>query len=246
MPDLDQVDLSVILVEDDPLIRESFTRFLSRNGFSVAGVENALAFYEQITNCSFDIAIIDLALPDQDGHVLIEYACRNTQMGVVVLTSHDTADRRISCYEAGADLFFGKPVNGSELVAAIEGLMRRRGAKKSRPLSRQSQTSPHYWKLDLLRRKLVTPVGSLVKLTGKESQLLEILTRAQGETVSRDIIEDSLYPRYGISRRHALDTLVRRVRQKIRTFERSEDFILTEHGIGYRLTEPVYVTQNSP
>ncbi len=119
-------ETTVILVEDDALLRDGLADFLTLSGFSVTAVGDGLSFYRVVAERPFSVAVIDLGLPDQAGEVLVDYTRRNTSSSIVVITARDTLDTRVACYRTGADLFLGKPVEGRELAAAIESLAARR------------------------------------------------------------------------------------------------------------------------
>lgn len=191
-----------------------------------------LAAYQQLAQRYFEIAIIDLGLPDQDGLVLVEYLRQNRQAGIIVLTVRNSGETRIACYRQGADLFFGKTVDAEELAIAAENLARR---LRQRDTSHPAATPPALWQMDLAQRHLRDPAGTSIDLTQRECRLLALLARQPGQSTPRTVLEGALYPQGGESAHQALNTLIRRLRRKLGQAGVNDELILTDPGVGYRL-----------
>lgn len=228
--------ISLLLVEDDGLLRESLADYLTARAFQVTAVGTCLAAYQQLAEREFEIAIIDLGLPDQDGQVLVEYLRHNRPAGIIVLTARNSGETRIACYRQGADLFFGKTVDAEELAMAAENLARR---LRQRAVSHSAATPPALWHLDLAQRHLRDPAGIRVDLTQRECQLLALLARQPGQCTPRTLLEEALYPQGGESAHQALNTLIRRLRRKLSQAGVTADLILTDPGVGYHLVVSV-------
>ena len=115
----------VVIIEDDRDLRESIIRFLSVSGVAAEGVGSVLDFYREIVVGNFDVAVVDVNLPDQSGFTLADYLRRSSDLGIIIITARDGMEDRVRGYGAGADLYLVKPVNMPELVAAIINLTRR-------------------------------------------------------------------------------------------------------------------------
>lgn len=229
--------IRVLLVEDDPALRESLAGLLEICGHAVTAVGDGLSFYRHLAEGSFAVAVIDLNLPDQNGEVLVEYTRRNTHCPVVVVTARDTLETRVDCYRCGADLFLGKPVNGRELAAAITSLAgRHRQLAGAVPATRPECG---HWRLLARQRALMFPDGGVIPLSPREYCLLEQLALADGAPVRRGAILEALYRRDDESAQRALDTLVRRTRKKLAERYAGPSPILTHHGLGYMLGVPL-------
>ncbi|NCA89920.1 MAG: response regulator transcription factor [Gammaproteobacteria bacterium] len=228
--------ISLLLVEDDALLRESLADYLTARAFQVTAVGTCLAAYQKLAQRDFAIAIIDLGLPDQDGQVLVEYLRHNRQAGIIVLTARNNGETRIACYRQGADLFFGKTVDAEELAMAAENLARRLRQREPRD---PAATPPALWHLDLAQRHLRDPAGTRVDLTPRECRLLDLLARQPGQSTPRKLLEGALYPQGGESAHQALNTLIRRLRRKLGQAGVSAELILTDQGVGYRLVVAV-------
>lgn len=222
----------VILVEDDQVLRESLRDYLTLTGCQVDAVESGIGFYHLLSRQTYDVAVIDIGLPDQSGYVLTEYARANTGMGLVIITAHDSLEARISGYQAGSDLFLAKPVDGRELVAAITSI-----ASRCKERNRQETTAAPRWGLSATRWILTTPSGINVALTAKEYQVLCLLVEAAGETVERDTLTCRLYGNSSESSSRSLDTLVGRLRKKLAAQSPAEELpVMSVYGRGYRMS----------
>lgn len=227
-----ETPIPVILVEDDDELREGVVEYLNLTGFQVVAVANGAAYRQQLDTRPFAVAVIDLGLPDEDGTRLVAYTRQRTEASVIVLTARNTSTSRIGVYEHGADLFLAKPVEGSELAAAIHSLSRR---FQQRQGLQADKAGPAGWQFDQVRRKLVTPAGQVLPVTTKEAALLQLLVQGQGRPVPRADILMALYGRDDESSLAALNTLVGRLRQKITAIWEGDSPVVTEHGVGYRV-----------
>lgn len=226
--------IQVLLIEDDALLRESLASFLEVSGFTVRTASDGMGFYRALSEASPDVAVVDLGLPDQSGETLVDYLRRNTAIPIVVITARDTLDTRIDCYRIGADLFLGKPVDGRELAAAIRSLA---GRQRTAPAT--GYVVSHAWLLDVSTRTLASPDGTKAELTARECKFIALLFESPGNTIERAHLSQALYGRDDAAAAHALDTLVRRTRQKIQVATGDAAPILTEYGVGYRFTAKV-------
>lgn len=228
---------SVLLVEDDELLRGSLTRLLDLSGFAVTPVGDGLSFYREIGRADFDVAVVDLGLPDQSGETLIAYLRQNKPTAIVVITARDNLDTRVDCYRTGADLFLGKPVDGRELVAAVGSLVERtRSGKRAAPVQEGSA-----WSLDATRRTLMSPDGESLALSSKEWLLVKALAAKSGFTSRAELLE-LLYQSEDDATQRALDTLLHRTRQKLGD-RFQQTLIINEYGVGYRFAGTLVVRE---
>ena len=221
----------IIVVEDDPDLLESVLEYLHIKQFNVAGAANALEFYKRLSSEKFDLAIVDLSLPDGDGLELVEHLRRHIGLGVIILTAQGGTAQKIRGYHCGADYYFVKPVEMAELVAAIHNLLSRLGPKAEvTPLPGNS------WCLHCQDWTLVGPQQQQIEITGKEMTFLQELVAVNGETVTRThLLQQLSYPLEGPYGGRCLDTLVARLRKKIKS---ATGFmpIKTVHALGYRFS----------
>lgn len=226
---------SVIVVEDHAELRFTLEECLGKAGLDVVGVGTGMAFYQQLATRKFDVAILDLGLPDQDGLRIAEFLRANTTMGIVILTGRGAVEQRVEGFASGADLYFVKPVDCQELAAAVINLARRvRDPGTPRP---HQET----WFVDRSHWRLVDPGGNAIQLTPKEMRLVECLAGQAGTPVPRADLENALgyHEESGSSRN--LDALVRRLRVKVEGATGSPPPIQTVHGTGYLFSATVSV-----
>lgn len=231
--------VTVILVEDNQLLRESLRDYLALTGFEVEAVGTGLNFFQCIKQRDFAVAVIDIGLPDQSGYDLVQYARKNTTMGLIIITANDSIDARITGYNSGCDLFLSKPVYCRELAAAILNIALRQKIRAMTPPSPDEGASA--WILERAQRVLITPAGVRISLTSKEFRVLDLLASAPGETVGREKLLLSLYTNTIDSNKRAFDTLLYRLRKKIELSICSDSPIMTAYCEGYYFSAPVQI-----
>jgi DNA-binding response OmpR family regulator len=229
--------IRVILVEDDQDLRETIQEYMSHVGFSVKAVACGMDYYQAIALESYNVAVIDVMLPDQSGLVLAEYTRKNTNCAIIVLTAINTLEIRVSSYGQGADLFLAKPVDCQELVAAITSLSKRH--EITPPVAPAQEVATYV--LDRDSRSIIIPAGTQIALTHKEFQLLSVLALTPCELVPREELLDQIYLHHDESTSRALDTLVRRVRGKIGRNAEKPSPLLSSYGCGYSFSAPIKI-----
>lgn len=224
----------VLLVEDDRDLRESIVAYLRLSGFKVSAASNGLEFYRVLDREKIDVAVIDIGLPDQSGLVLAGYLRNNTGIGVIILTARDGEDDLVAGFEAGADLYFTKPVSSRVLVTAITGLAGRRQSRRVEP----GKPTEH-WSLDCHNWQLSNPRGEKAVLTDLELKLVLALAAGPDQRCDRTMLERHLYPNISLHySSRALDASVRRLRKKIAPLGNP---LKTVHGSGYCFSEPLHI-----
>ena len=204
--------IRVIIVEDDIDLRESLETYLSMSGFFVAGVGTCRDFYRALDSHLFDIAVLDVGLPDQSGIVLAEYLHSNTTMGIIMLTAKDSDEDKLKGYDAGADIYLTKPVDSRMLASAITNLG---GRLKPRTVNITPEAVQAEWVLNKTNWILQTPHGDTAALTALEVNFLSLLSSSPGIPVSRADLLHELYNRNDDYTGKALDVMIYRLRAKI-------------------------------
>lgn len=229
--------VKIIMVEDDHVLRESLIEYLNLVGYQVVGVGSGREFYRALDGDPFDIAIIDVGLPDQSGLVLADYLHANTTTGIIILTARDSEDDQVSGYEAGADLYLTKPVSTRVLASAIAKL-----AQRVSPLPAAVERGDAFtgWILDQTTWTLLTPHNNAIELTSLELEFLKLLFKSSGSAVNRERLIQQLYPnRADDFSSRALDALVRRLREKISSSPGKSNPVKSSYGVGFCFTEPL-------
>jgi len=225
--------LVVALVEDDPLLRNEIEVHLKAHDFEVHAVNSASALDDLNTRIPFDLFIIDLNLPGEDGLSL----CRRLRQslpnaGIVIMTARMALMDRIAGYkQGGADIYVVKPVAPDELVMILLSLGRR---------LKQVKTG-EAWSLSLRDRTLLSPHSEKkLRLTSREKTLLVALVQAKENTLDSgalcDLFVDDEDDDAGMSK-HALEELIARLRKKFKSAqpEDAEAAIKSVWGVGYQL-----------
>ena len=220
------------MVEDDHELRESIAEYLTRVGFEVTAVDTGLKFYHALAEQSFQVAVIDIGLPDISGLQLADYIRNNTSMHCIILTARDSVEDRVAGYDAGADIYMVKPVDCRELTSAITRKIQRAAADSP---AREMEVP---WRLNSQNTTLVTPSCAIIPLTARELDFLHALAASTGQTIPRDTILTAMNYALDEFSRNALESLIRRLRRKIEHSFGSSP-ILTRHGVGYSFSAPL-------
>ncbi|MCA8276102.1 response regulator [Burkholderia sp. AU30280] len=230
----------VLVVDDDPAIRELLSGYLSDNDIRVTGAASGHEMAGALDAFAIDLVILDLRMPGEDGvQIAHELRARSNLPIIVVSGKRDEADR-VMALELGADDYLTKPFSNRELLARIRALLRRAGA--TAPAAGRNNDARAYrfggWELNVGTRRLTDPDGAPVELTNGEFCLLNAFLAAPGRVLSRDqLLEssrlyDDVYDR-------SIDVQILRLRRKIEPDPSHPVFIRTVRGAGYLLDMPV-------
>ncbi len=227
----------VLIVEDDDDLRESIREFLSISGYGVTAVANGKGFYHALDNGEYNVALIDIGLPDQSGLVLAQYLRANTQTGIIILTARDTDQDQIDGYQSGADLYLTKPVASKVLASAIVRLLERLPNASPQGQVLQRQDLNVNWLLNRQSWTLLLDGENLpIQLTSLEFRFLELLAISHGTQVTREHLVEQLYQQTDDYSGRALDAMVRRLRAKISKRSDQPTPIKSIYGVGYCFT----------
>lgn len=221
--------LRVALLEDDAELRERILLpGLQRLGLDAAGFGTVAELYLSLPQERFDILVLDVGLPDQDGFTVARYLrSTSSRMGIVMLTGRGSTGDRIHGLSVGADAYLAKPVDLDLLAATLHSLARRLDAGTARP-----QQKPR-WQLHANGWSLVAPGGGAVTLTQAERCVLGLLLARSGEAVPREALIAALTPDVYDFDPHRLETLIHRLRRKVANGTHEPLPLRTLHGVGY-------------
>lgn len=229
-----KVRYKILLVDDDARLRELLTRYLMEQGFSIKAVNDAPAMDRALHREHFDLIVLDLMLPGEDGLAI----CRRLRadenaVPIVMLTAKGDEVDRIIGLEMGADDYLPKPFNPRELVARIHAVMRRRpSALPGAPTIDNEIVSFGRVRVNLGTRSLTRDDQDLALTTG-EFSLLKVLLQHPRQPLSRDkLMELARGREYGVFDR-AIDVQVSRLRKLVEDDPAKPKFIQTVWGYGY-------------
>lgn len=224
--------MRTVIVEDDYDFRDSLAKYLRGKGYDVTAFGSAVELYEAIAKNVYDVAIIDLGLPDQDGLVISNYLRKNTRTRTLIISGRSSVEDRIRGYESGAGIYLVKPVDFREIFSAASALMQIDDSVNKQDAEKQITQNSGKWILKAEEWMLITPEEKTLRLTAKEYMLLERLAREpQKGVVSREALLrllDYQKDKYG---NHSLESLVYRLRKKISPS--LETPIKTANALGY-------------
>jgi two-component system, OmpR family, KDP operon response regulator KdpE len=221
----------VLVVDDEPPIRKLLRMGLSVHGYHVIEATNGKNALELLGK-SPDIIILDLGLPDIQGHDLLRMIRgRNEAVPVIVLSSRGDETGKVQALDLGADDYVTKPFGMDELLARMRAALRHQlQTHGERPVFRVGDLS-----VDLVRR--IVKVGDkVVKLSPKEYDLLRVLVQHAGKVLTHKYLLTELWG--DLSDAQYLRVYVRQLRQKLEDDPEKPKYIHTETGIGYRLCAP--------
>lgn len=216
----------VLIVEDEPTLRQALARHLRALGHVVDEAADGREGAFMGDELPVEVAVVDLGLPRGDGMGLIRHwRARGRHFPVLVLTARDRWEQKVEALESGADDYLTKPARVEELLARLRALVRRSHGWSSDVLS----LGP--WRLDTAAQQL-TVQGRLVELTAYEYRLLEVLMREAGTVLSRTRLSERLYAEDDERDSNVLEVLVARLRRKLGTDDGRQP-IRTLRGRGY-------------
>jgi two-component system KDP operon response regulator KdpE len=220
--------LKVLVVDDEPPIRKLLRMGLSTQGYQIVEAGNGKAALELLEQKP-DLVILDLGLPDIQGHELLRtMRARNEAIPIVVLSSRGDEAGKVQALDLGADDYVTKPFGLDELLARMRAALRHQlQVHGERPVFRAGDLS-----VDLVRR-IVKVRDNEVKLSPKEYDLLRVLVQHAGKVLTHKFLLGELWG--DLTDAQYLRVYVRQLRQKIETNPERPQYILTETGIGYRL-----------
>jgi two-component system response regulator MtrA len=223
------LDARILLVEDDPSIREVTAIGLGAAGFAVTTASDGVDGLDRFRAEPFDLVLLDIMLPRMDGYEVCRQIRRTSTVPVVMLTARgDTMDVVVGL-EAGADDYVRKPFDLPELIARIRAALRRAGA------GAEEATELRLGSLVIdIAGRAVTRDGTDVPLTRTEFDLLSELVRHAGQVLTRDVLLDRVWGYDYLGDSRLVDVAIQRLRSKVEADPAAPELIQTVRGAGYK------------
>lgn len=225
----------ILLVDDEPLITDSLTYSLKREGFEVHTAADGLSALQAVNELKPDLIVLDLMLPDISGYEVCRRLRQTTTTPVIMLTARGEEIDRVLGLEVGADDYLAKPFSFRELLARIRSMLRRvaldRQTTQPKPIA-LSQLS-----LDPVARRVFKGDKEL-QLSAREFDLLGVLMKNAGRAMGREELIKLVWGEDWVGDPRTLDVHVRWLRLKIEEDPATPQFIQTVRGYGYRFAGP--------
>lgn len=222
-----------LLVDDDAEIRTGVQSYLQGFGFDVTAVADGAGLRRAITAGRFEVVVLDLMLPDDNGLELCKWLRGRSEAAVVMLTALGDPISRVLGLELGADDYVAKPFEPRELVARINAVLRR--SRRAAEAADGIDTPLRFanWQFDRVKRQVLSADGVVVPLSSAEFRLLAAFVQHAGRVLSRDrLIELTRAPGVDVNDR-SVDLGVSRLRGKLGDAPREPTLIRTVRGEGY-------------
>lgn len=234
LPESSRWTSRILLVDDDPSIRELICDYLARFSINALGVGDGLQMRKALEDDPFDLVVLDLMLPGEDGLSLCRSLRRDSGIPILMLTAQCEPTDRIIGLELGADDYMAKPFEPRELVARIQSVLRRtQDGRLTRHKERRSSVSFDGWKLDGVMHQLHSPAGVMVPLSNAEVRLLSVFIEQPRKVLSREQLLDATRGRAVEAFDRSIDLQVSRLRNKLGDDPRDPQLIKTIRGEGY-------------
>lgn len=235
----------LLLVDDEPALREPLAEYLIRQGFAVRQANSAAQARSLLQDELPDLVLLDIMMPGEDGLSLCRHLAETHHIPTILLTAKGEAMDRIVGLEIGADDYVVKPFEPRELVARIRSVLRR-SAKGPALLAEDEHYAFEGWQLDPLKRRLIDPEGVVVPISSVEFRLLLAFLDHPRQVLDRDRLLDMVQGREAHLFDRAVDNQVSRLRRKIEPDSKNPTLIQTVWGGGYMLAAEVRRIKASP
>jgi len=232
--------MRILLVEDDPTTSKSIELMLANANLNVYATDLGEEGIDLAKLYDYDLILLDLNLPDMNGHEVLRQLRRSrVDTPILILSGNDDADNKIRGFGFGADDYLTKPFHREELIARIHAIIRRSKGHAQSII----QTGRFLVNLDA---KTVEVDGVPVHLTGKEYQMLELLSLRKGTTLTKEMFLNHLYGGMDEPELKIIDVFICKLRKKLSVATDGQNYIETVWGRGYVLRDPEQAELPSP
>jgi len=215
----------ILIVDDDDRIRSLLKDYLSDNNYIVSSAGNSEEAKEKLKYIKFDIIILDVMMPGQNGYELTKDIKKQLKVPIILLTAKGEVENRIQGLELGADDYISKPFEPKELLLRIKNII-----NKSSKNDMRSKIMVGKAEIDL-NKMIVFLNNKSKKINNSEKKVLSEMLASPGTTFSREEIGQIS----GISQERSIDVMITRLRQKIEVNPKNPKYLQTIRGSGYVL-----------
>lgn len=228
----------ILVVDDDPRIRQMLARYFEGEGYRVTTVADGVEMDVAMRQDSIDAVLLDLSLPGgRDGLDLARDIRTISDVPIMMLTGRDDVVDRIIGIEIGADDYIAKPFHLREVHARLKSILRRRQPAAQKAVQEEDQIIRFEgWTLNVSRRQLLDPAGNEIELTTGEFDMLAAFLNHAGRVLTRDFLMDLTRGRHLEAFDRTIDAQIVRLRRKIEADAKHPQFIKAVRGVGYIFT----------
>ena len=217
--------IHILIVDDDDRIRVLLKDYLSENNYIISTAENAEEAKKKLEYIKFDVLILDVMMPGQNGYELTKEIKKKITVPIILLTAKGEVENRIKGLEIGADDYLGKPFEPKELLLRIKNII-----KNNNKINLKSKHTIGNAKIDL--GKMIIKINDRdKKINNSEKKVLIEMLSNPGKTFSREEISKIS----GITQERSIDVMITRLRQKIEINPKNPKYLQTIRGSGYVL-----------
>jgi two-component system KDP operon response regulator KdpE len=218
----------ILIVDDEPQMRKTLEITLQSNGYTPKSAASAKEGMIMASNHPPALILLDLGLPDESGHVLLQKLRRWYTNPVIILSVQKNEEDIVKALDNGANDYLSKPFRTGELLARIRSALRAL-------ISDDPDTALNFKDLQIdLSARLVRKNNQLVKLTSTEYNLLALLVRNEGKVLTHQYLLRAIWGPGFINQSQYLRVFIAQIRKKIETDANRPEYLLTESGVGYR------------
>jgi DNA-binding response OmpR family regulator len=222
---------SILVVDDEPKIVRLVADYLTDAGFAVTTARSGDEALMRVRTGSPDLVVLDLGLPGLDGLDVTRAIRRDGNLPIIILTARDDETDRIVGLELGADDYVTKPFSPRELVARVRAVLRRNATAAGSEVLRAGDLELDVPRMRAMRGEVV------LDLTATEFALLAALARQPGRVFTRSQLLDAIHGEAFAAYERAIDAHVKNIRRKLEPDPHRPRYLLTVHGVGYRLAD---------
>ena len=222
---MEKIKYHILIVDDDDRIRELVKEYLNDNGFVVSTGNSAEEAKIKIKYFKFDLIILDVMMPGQNGFELTEEIKKNSNVPIILLTAKGEVENRIQGLELGADDYLGKPFEPRELLLRIKNIIKKNKKIKFNKISKIGEAKIDLNKMSIQLKKRIN------KINNTEKKVLVEMLANPGKTYSRIQIGEIS----NIAQERSIDVMITRLRQKIEINPKNPKYLQTIRGSGYVL-----------
>ena len=224
----------ILVVDDDSDVRWMIRKYLEKHDFEVEAAEDGAQMREIMKSHSFDLVILDVTMPGEDGLSLARYLRDNYSIGIIMLSAAAEVFDRIVGLEMGADDYVTKPFEPRELLARVKSVSRRTGQAAGAENEREnSRVKFGDYSLDLEAHQLLDRNNQSVSLTSMEFDLLKAFAENPNKVLNRDQLLNLSHNRDWDPFDRSIDIRITRLRRKIENEPSKPQIIKTVRGVGY-------------